>query len=80
MALVFIELVPRAKAFARVASNDAVEQSVFAFLYGQHLLIVEWFEEIVEVGVDEAKGHAGGEEVELVDDGEVQLPWKGHEM
>lgn len=44
MALVFVETVVRAKACARVASEHVVEKSVFALLYGQHLLIVERFE------------------------------------
>ena len=56
-----------------------MEESVFGFFYCQHLSIGEWFEEIVEVGVDEAQGHAGGEQVQLIVYGEVQFPWKGHE-
>lgn len=32
------------------------------------------------MGVDEAEGHAGGEEVEVVDYGEVQLSRKGYEV
>lgn len=80
MALIFAELVPRAEAFAPAASKHVVEKSVVAFLYGQHVLIAEWFEKLVEVGVDEAEGHAGGKEVELIDYESVQLHRKGHEM
>lgn len=79
MSLIFIELLARAKALALVASDYTVEQSVVAFLCGEHFWIAEWFDKVVEVGVDEAKGHAGGKWLELIDDGEVQLPWKGHE-
>lgn len=32
------------------------------------------------MGVDEAQGHAGRKQVEVIDDGEVELPWEGHEM
>lgn len=78
MTLVFVELAPRAKACARVAGKHVVEKSVFALLYGQHLLIIEWFEKVVEIGVDEAEGHAGREKIELIDNGEVEFLWKGH--
>ena len=80
MALIFAEPVPRAEAFAPAASKHVVEKSVVASLYGQHFLIAEWFEKVVEVGVDEAEGHAGGKEVELIDYESVQLHRKGHKV
>ena len=63
-----------------MASKHIVEKGVVALLYGQHLLIGEWVDKVVEMGVDEAEGHAAGEEVEVANDGEVEFDWEGGEM
>lgn len=58
MPLIFIEFPPRPKAFALVAGQNLVQESVCGFLCDQHLLVVERVEQVVEVGVDEAEEHA----------------------